>query len=845
LRRASVPGSWGIPPVFVPLLLLLVGAGLAGTAHAQTPAAPGANRSPQPRQAPPFTINADEIEYDSVNSVYTARGNVRIQEGEQRLTAEWVMFSNVTRQGLASGNVVHQDGPDRLTGDFLQFDIDTLKGFVREGVLTSDQSRYRMTAVEIRKTGEETYEFKKGRFTTCQCPDGGDPPWELIAEETKLDIDGYAVAKNTKFEMFGLPVLWSPWAAYPVKRERSSGFLFPQLNSTNRSGFDVGLPFFWAARHDLNLTFTPQYLEKRGFKGALDAEWVRPGGSRGDLFFTILSDQEIEGDDPQEPIDELRWAVDSEQIWELPGDVTARVDANFVRDNLFLRDFRDMRDFQNDRYMESVAFVERDFFDGGWLQWTTSARWADDLQNPDDLDRDETIVQRLPETSLRVLPKRVARLGPVSFVASVDAEHTYYWSRDKASDELPGLVVGDDQFVDTGVDGVPSFREQDSAGNVTSPDQHGDDFGPLNLDGSEGDGVFQEGELLGDRGHRLHLHPKLAMPFRILDRVEVVPEVGYHSTLYATDAQSLEHRGMVTGRLDLSTRLRRSFGPAFLSRPVTHIAEPFFSWGIVQQVSQGDNPLFVPRTALPQDRLRMLDLDNVTGDVADRVEGFHGFTFGVRNELIGRSLISLEDPETGELSYVSDQSRLVADVVVAYSYEISGSRLGNLLVEGHWWPWSNWATRFQLNFDPSRTTIREGLLDFGYWSENGHNLNVSYRYLRDIPDFFEAFRSDQDRLDDFEEDFDRVNQIQVNGRFAFTRQWAATYAVGWAFEQSLFLRNQVGLEYISKCLCWAVRLEGDFRRQSGFDIGLRYTLLGLGDDPVRPFSRGGRRSVRR
>ncbi|HKJ25012.1 MAG TPA: LPS assembly protein LptD, partial [Myxococcota bacterium] len=433
----------------------------------------------------------------------------------------------------------------------------------------------------------------------------------------------------------------------------------------------------------------------------------------------------------------------------------------------------------------------------------------------------------------------IARLGPVSLVASVDTEHTYYWSRDKASDAYPGLVVGDDQFVDTGVDGVPSFREQDKAGNVTSPDQHLDDFGPGNLGGTEGDGVFQEGELLGDQGHRLDVHPKLALPFRVLDVVEVVPEVGYHSTLYGSEAQGFERRGLATARLDLSTRLRRAWAPAFISRPVTHMVEPFFSWAYVQDVDQSDNPLFVPGTALPQDRIRALDLGNVTDDVADRVNGFNGFTFGVRNELIGRSLLSLEDPETGELSYVSDQSRLVADVTVAYSYEIEGNRLGNLLLEGSWWPWASWTARFQANYDPSGNEVREGLVDFNYWSENGHNLGVSYRYVSEIPDFFEQFRTDQDRLDDFKKGFDRVNQVLLNGRIAFTRQWAATYSFGWAFEQSLTLRNQGGIEYTSKCLCWAARIEGDYRRQSGFDIGFRYTLLGLGDDPIRPFSRGG------
>jgi len=404
-------------------------------------------------------------------------------------------------------------------------------------------------------------------------------------------------------------------------------------------------------------------------------------------------------------------------------------------------------------------------------------------------------------------------------------------------------VVGDDLFVDTGIDGVPNFREQDSFGNVTSPDRHGDNFATTG--GPEGDGVFEEGELLGDRGHKLDLHPRLALPFRILDQVEVVPEVGYHSTLYDTSAQGFESRGMVTGRLDVRTRLRRSFAPGFVSRPITHIAEPFFSWALVQQTGQRGNPLFVPATARPQERLRLLDLDDVTGDIADRVEGFDGFTVGVRNELLGRSLASVKDPETWEIGYVSNQSRLLADVTLAYSYQISGNHLGNLVMDGSWWPWTHWASRFHVNVDSSRSRLDEALLSFNYWSPNGHNLSLSYRFVERIPRFFEQFRTDLDRLDDFKKGFKQVNQLDVNARWAITPQWALTYSLGYAFESSLFLRQRAGVEYTSRCKCWALRVAGNLRRQSGFDLGVSYTLLGLGDDPVRPFSRSGAMSIRR
>ena len=62
------------------------------------------------------------------------------------------------------------------------------------------------------------------------------------------------------------------------------------------------------------------------------------------------------------------------------------------------------------------------------------------------------------------------------------------------------------------------------------------------------------------------------------------------------------------------------------------------------------------------------------------------------------------------------------------------------------------------------------------------------------------------------------------------------------------MSNEGALEYISKCRCWAIRLEVEDDRIDGLEIELRYQLIGLGDDTDRPFkstgSRGRRASTR-
>ena len=66
-----------------------------------------------------------------------------------------------------------------------------------------------------------------------------------------------------------------------------------------------------------------------------------------------------------------------------------------------------------------------------------------------------------------------------------------------------------------------------------------------------------------------------------------------------------------------------------------------------------------------------------------------------------------------------------------------------------------------------------------------------------------------------------------------------TYDSAFSFEKSLTLQNRGGVEYTSKCRCWAIRAEFSDSRNRGFDFGFKYTVLGLGNDTVRPFAAGG------
>jgi hypothetical protein len=75
-----------------------------------------------------------------------------------------------------------------------------------------------------------------------------------------------------------------------------------------------------------------------------------------------------------------------------------------------------------------------------------------------------------------------------------------------------------------------------------------------------------------------------------------------------------------------------------------------------------------------------------------------------------------------------------------------------------------------------------------------------------------------------------VNQLRFFGRLPLTRFWAVTYRADYSIEESFFLTNQLGVEYISKCLCWAIRAEFEQDRSDGFQFQLAYRIIGLGQD---------------
>jgi lipopolysaccharide assembly outer membrane protein LptD (OstA) len=137
--------------------------------------------------------------------------------------------------------------------------------------------------------------------------------------------------------------------------------------------------------------------------------------------------------------------------------------------------------------------------------------------------------------------------------------------------------------------------------------------------------------------------------------------------------------------------------------------------------------------------------------------------------------------------------------------------------------------RFNAGFDPDDTVLEEALAE-SVWRGERLALRLRYRYLKNIPQFFENFLEVNDRYDSFRSDFDRINQVSGTAAFRLSTSWLARYQGAYSFERSFSLTHRLGIEYLSRCDCWALGVEAQQNRDTGAELHVVYRIIGFGKD---------------
>lgn len=614
----------------------------------------------------PWTIQADTLSYDAKAKAYLAEGNVFISSGDRSIKADWARLDSVEQRAELAGNVTLRFGRDWLQGEHVIWNLDTETGWVDGGTVYFSESGFYVRGKNITKTGPSQYELQEGIITSCN-PD--DPDWTIRTRDLRVKVGGRGVAKHSSFWAGPIPLFYTPFAVFPVNRERQSGFLFPTLGSSSLNGFGVEVPYYWAIRQDMDATFTAHYMEERGIMAGMEYRIRHPKWGQGIWMVHYLDDQADKSHlrDEGYPFEQSdRYWVRGSHTFALPHEIEGFLTLDVVSDRNFLKEFErgsvgfdetnnalrrfSGREILNDKSVlsreSSLYLVRRN--DNQLMSFDT--RYWDNL----DRSKDERTLQQLPRIAYDITPTH-PMLSP--FYYSLESAGVHYWRPE------------------------------------------------------------------GDKGTRFDMLPRIYYPVHLWPYLVLEPSMGIRTTLYSVDWDDSDHsptkaRVLPDVVLELSSRMERVY--AFNRWNITavqHVVRPEFQYEWIPDEDQDDLPEF--------DRI-----DRIGNRHALRY-GFSTFLISKRmirdanNEPAAHylELGRLRVTQAFKLDRSSDDDLLQTE---------AGKRFSNVDFELDLTPGSWLNLSYDVSVSPYDYSTTRHDLALGLRDSRNNALNLSYRYREDM-----------------------------------------------------------------------------------------------------------------
>ncbi len=325
--------------------------------------------SPAPTQQ--MLIDADSAVLEQTKDQITLEGDVQVRGTESMMEADSAIYERTAETLDAKGNVYFERPGLRLTAAQAHFDLSSNQGDLKQVSYRLSDQGARGDADSAWIESRDLTHFKQIDYTTCKPGQNG---WLLQADE--LDIDkasGVGTARHAKLRFKGVPFLYLPYASFPIDDRRKSGFLFPSIGESDRSGTDIAVPYYFNIAPNMDATFTPRIMSKRGLLLGGEFRYLQQK-HQGRLRAEILpDDREVEDD-----AENTRGALAFESSGNPAPGWSFDVDINYVSDNNYLDDLGDSLAVTSTRHLERVGQVRYTGSDWSLLGKTQYYQTVDD-----------------------------------------------------------------------------------------------------------------------------------------------------------------------------------------------------------------------------------------------------------------------------------------------------------------------------------------------------------------------------------------------------------------------------------------------------------------------------------
>ena len=329
-----------------------------------------------PEEAPPRvgqTPGVVEVSAMRIVGVRTvelvAEGEAELQRDGVILSADRLVYNELTDEAEASGNVRWVQGDDWMTGSWARFIVHEWVGEIEApAYLMSRPSKARPGEIPamvsgaghadtIYFEGENQYRLVNATWSTCK-PES--PDWYIRAAELELDYDReVGTARGTSLVFKDVPIFWWPWMEFPLAEQRQSGFLTPTMGVSNKTGVDLSFPYYWNIAPNYDATIAPRYMGRRGLQLAGEFRYLSEN-YRGTSRIEWLPRDKVTG--------EGRTLGSLQHVHRITPRLSASLDLNAVSDDDY---FEDLSSRVGVASRVNLLREGRIAYSGGW--WRASA----------------------------------------------------------------------------------------------------------------------------------------------------------------------------------------------------------------------------------------------------------------------------------------------------------------------------------------------------------------------------------------------------------------------------------------------------------------------------------------
>ncbi len=252
-------------------------------------------------------------------------------------------------------------------------------------------------------------------YSTCPISEEG---WRVSASSIKLDHrSDRGSARNAVLRVKEIPILYFPYINFPISDKRKSGFLAPSFGTTNESGFDTRVPYYWNIAPNHDATITPRVLSDRGVMIGGEYRYL-DRHYRGEVNFEYLPGDKLRDDQDRSAVSiehQQRFAHDTGVV---------NVLLNNVSDDAYFEDFGRSISVTSQRFLDrqvDFTYSQPYYFVSGIVQAYQTI--------DDSIPAGASPYRRLPQLNFY----GYRPTGPFGLISSLAAQTTYFDRDDSVS----------------------------------------------------------------------------------------------------------------------------------------------------------------------------------------------------------------------------------------------------------------------------------------------------------------------------------------------------------------------------------------------------------------------------